>query len=261
MAPKHVAKPNCFVYTLCIKQERGIYMKNNKGITLITVVVIIIIIIIIATVSIVAGNKLIVNSRHLTDSQIVESVKEAIYRRTAEIQMQGTITPKGDSYPGNVDPLIGEGNIQATGWYALDKDALANLGVKDVDSRFLVNYNYNDAISMGDAEYIEKYFVSTYMYKCYQDRKAGLRSSYSGEMLEDKTGEGDTAHIMYMDTTELDKDYFGTGWYLVTPDYVINDLNANYPTADVGDYVLNSYLINYENFKYVKFNPAKFKKI
>ena len=235
-------------------------MKRNKGITLITVVVIIIIIIIIATVSIVAGNKLIVNSRNLTDSQIVESVKEAIYRRRAEIQMQGTITPKGDTYPGNVNPLIGEGNILAEGWYALDKEALANLGVKDVDSRFLVNYNYDDAISMGDPEYIEKYFVSTYMFKIYQEVKAGTTPNYSGVKLEDKIGEGDTAHKMYQNTTELETDYFGTGWYVVEPSIIVEKLDSEYPDANVGDYVQNTYLINYENFKYVK-KTSKFKEI
>ena len=105
---------------------------NQKGITLITVVVIIIVIVIIATTSIIAGNRLIINARTLADSQNEETVREALQRRNAEINMQGSLVPKGDSYPGNVDPLIGDGTYRAKGWYTLDEAELNSLGVKDV---------------------------------------------------------------------------------------------------------------------------------
>ncbi len=236
-------------------------MMNNKGITLITVVVIIIVIIIIATTSIITGNRLIVNSRKVTDSQIVESIREAVARRKAELSMQGTITPKGESLPGTIDPLIGDGTYMAKGWYALDKTDLADLGVKDVESRFLVNYELNEAINMGDSEYVEKFFVATYMHKVAEQFKGrAISGDYYTEALHNKTSEGDTANKMFKDTTELNADLFGTNWYLVEPTIIRTKLTDDFPGVPLDELVRNTYLINFENSKYVK-KTAKFKEV
>jgi hypothetical protein len=110
---------------------------NNKGITLITVTVIIIVMIIIATTSIIAGNKLIVNSKEYVDSQLVENVIEAVKRKKAEVNMEGSITPIGVGYPGKVNPVIGNGEVEANGWYQVDEDDLKKLGVTETNERML----------------------------------------------------------------------------------------------------------------------------
>ncbi len=235
-------------------------MRNNKGITLVTVVVIIIVIIIIATTSIISGNKLILNSRNLTNEQIVESVKEAVYRRKTELALQGTITPKGDSFPGTVNPLIGDGTMNANGWYALDKNDLADLGVKDVEARFLVNYKYNDAISMADPEYVEKFFVSSFLHKVDDGVRSGTIPAYIGTALSNKTSEEDTTYKMYEDNTEQSPEYYGTNWFVVEPSSVTDTLEEDFEGIDITKQVTNDYLINYKDAKYVKIT-SKFKPI
>ena len=233
---------------------------NNKGITLITVVVMIIIIIIIATTSIIAGNKLVLNARNLTDSQVEETIREAMSRRRGEIDLQGTITPKGDSYPGKVDPLIGEGTYNAKGWYLLVDEDLTNLGVKDApaSSRFLVNYKYLEVLDMSDRLYLEKYFVCTFLHKVYD--KAGSPSEYIGERLANKTDSGDTSRKMYVDHTENNPDYYGTGWYVITPAQVIDKLQEDFLNVELNKIIKNSYLINYDKSKYTQIT-SKFEEI
>ncbi len=226
---------------------------KNRGITLITVVVIIIIIVIIATTSLVAGNKLMVNAKILKDAQITESVKEALSRRTAEITMQGVITPKGDSYPGKVDPLIGDGTIVAKGWYLLEESDLINLGIKDVEDRFLVNYDYNEALNFTDNLYLEKFFVITFMHKVIDNNSEDPNIEFVGEKLYNKTSSNDTEHKMYKNETGSTPEYFGNGWYFVTT----NEMTQVLKEIDyIKDYdfdtaITNNYLINYEKNKYV----------
>ena len=54
---------------------------NNKGVTMVTVIVMIIVMLIIATVSIVAGNKIIVSSKEYKVEQELQSVKAEVLRK------------------------------------------------------------------------------------------------------------------------------------------------------------------------------------
>ena len=228
--------------------------KNNKGVTLITVVVIIIVIIIIATVSVVAGNKLVLNTRSLTDEQIIESVRESVSRKKIEVNAQGSISPKGGKYPGKMDPLLGDGSIRAEGWYVLDDPELIEIGVKDISGRFLVNYEYNEVINMGREDYLEKYLVCTFLHDLLEEKVFDPSVQYIGEKLQNKVSgdvSGDGRHKMYVDVTKTAPDYYGTGWYVVTPQQIIDKLSTKYTGTNLSDIVENKYLINYKNAKYV----------
>lgn len=210
---------------------------NNKGITLITVIVMIIVMLIIATVSLVAGNEIIVNSNEYRREQELESVKEAVLRRKSEVEMSGTIIPIGEAYVGTKNPIIctdERGTLVANDWYLLDKESLENIGVYDTENKYVVNYDYGIVLSTYDESYIEEYMVI----KCLYDYIS--RNSTLGTALENKTG-SDTSKKMYVNNDN--GDLFGTGWYFVSK----ADLPSIYSA-----YIENSYLLNFKNAEYVK---------
>ena len=230
---------------------------NKKGVTLVSVVVIIIVMIIIATTSIISGNKLILNAKNLTDNQKIESIKEAIGRKKTEINLQGTIMPKGESYPGTVDPLIGDGSYRAKGWYTLDQPDLLELGVKDLEGRFLVNYEYGEVYDMTKAEYLENYFVSSFIHKIVKNVNDDFSGSlkYLGEKLRDIKYSGDTGYRMYQEKSDDEDIFYGTGWYIVSANTVIDNLSGDVlPGSKLKDLIKSddSFLVNYEDNKFKK---------
>lgn len=220
-------------------------MKNNKGVTLATVVVTIIVMLIVATVSIVAGNKLILSSNEYAESQEYESVVAAVRRKKTEVGMAGSLIPIGESYVGVIDPIIksdSEGTVIATGWYLLDEVALEKLGVHDVSSRYLVNYDYVEVLSTTNPDYIEEYMVIEFLHHTAETERIGTP-------LKNKKS-GDTSGKM----VSLDEkgELFGTGWYLITG---TKDGTNEFPEK-YASYIRNSYLVNYEKEEYVKLNKA-----
>ncbi|MBR6253499.1 MAG: hypothetical protein IKR04_06670 [Clostridia bacterium] len=218
---------------------------NNKGISLVTVIVIIIVMIIIATVSIIAGNKLILDTKNYTDSQTIEGIKEAIDRVQNEIVNSGTLTPKGEKYIGRYSPAVGNGDVKAEGWYLLDESALKELGFPSQKGRFLVNYEKSEVLDMSDPTYFEKYNIVTFLYEQRDEKDYAKANSYSftyiGEALEDIGSDG--SGLMYKFFNDAKQtELFGTGWYLVNP----SDLPEKY-----APHVTNSYLINYDRALYV----------
>ncbi len=186
---------------------------NNKGVSLITVTVIIIVMIIIATTSILAGNKLIVSSKEYVDRQLVENVIEAVKRRKSESKMEGSITPIGVGYPGKANPVIGNGQVEAIGWYQADEDDLKKLGVTETNERMLINYDYEEVLPMRDPKYLEKYEVSTILHKIKNDYDNNNIVKYLGEELHNystPTGNGK----MYVNSKTGEA--FGDGWYYLS---------------------------------------------
>ena len=159
-------------------------MSNNKGVTIVTVIVMIIVMLLIATVSIVAGNKIIVNSNELKAEQELQSVKSAVLRKKSEVNMAGSLIPIGEAYIGIKDPILksdDSGTIKATNWYLLDETNLEKLGIYDSTSRYIVNYDYEQVLSTKNKEYIEEYMLI----ECIQ--KYIANNSVVGLELKNKT--------------------------------------------------------------------------
>ncbi len=225
---------------------------NNKGITLVTVAVMIIVIIIIATTSIVAGNRLLFNSRELVDAQMLESVREAAIRRKNEIDMQGTITPLGETYPGQLSPYIADGAFEAVGWFLLNEEALDDLGVKKAKERYLVNYKKSTVLSMADNEYVEKYLVYVFMDKIMDKRKTNAILGYPGEELQNSTAID--SGKMYVDRSGKNGiETYGTGWYKLSKEEMILELTDSFTGVNLSNFMKNDYLINFDDYKFVKF--------
>lgn len=226
-------------------------MKNNKGVTLATVVVTIIVMLVIATVSIVAGNKLIVSSNEYDEGQEYESVVSAVKRKKTEVNLAGSLIPVGEAYVGVVDPIIksdSTGSLKADGWYLLDEVALEKLGLNELSSRYLVNYDYEVVLSTKNSDYVEECLVAEYIHNVSEKGRCGLQ-------LKDKVSGDTNVMIQIEDTSEL----FGTGWYLVNPsDYNPEELPKH--LRDYVSYIENPYLINYDRYEYVKLD-MDYKKI
>lgn len=208
---------------------------NNKGITLITVVVMIIVMIIIAAASILAGNKLIVNSSEYKKEQEIQSVREAVSRKKTEVGLQGTFTPVGEGYVGEKNPILisdENGTVEATDWYLLDTTALEKLGVYEVNTKFLANYDYEIVLSTENPYHIEEYFVITAIHY-YKDQ-----GSVVGEMLNNKTSDNPNVKMVEDSKGNL----YGTGWYIVD--------KGDFPT-EYANYINNKYLVNFNTCEYV----------
>lgn len=214
---------------------------NNKGVTMVTVIVMIIVMLIIATVSIVAGNKIIVSSKEYKVEQELQSVKAAVLRKKTEVNMAGTLIPNGESYVGIKDPILKSdesGTLVATGWYLLEEENLEKLGVHDASSRYIANYDYEEVLSTKDTDYIESYMVIEFMHEYIN------MDLVAGEMLKNKSDVDTSAKMVKnKDTGEL----YGTDWYLVKKE----NFTGKYST-----YITHDYLINFNTAKYVKVTSA-----
>lgn len=211
---------------------------NQKGVTLATVIVMIIIMIIIATVSIVAGNRLIVNSNEYKESQEIESVKAAVLRKKTEVNMAGSLVPIGESYIGIVNPVIksdDDETIIAEGWYLLDEESLEKLGIHDVSSRFLVNYDYEVVIPTKEGKYIEEYMVAKYLHELIDSE------TVTGIALKDKVS-GDISIVIDNEEQEV----YGTGWYLIREEAFPEEYK---------EYIKNDYLFQFKRGEYIKMTP------
>lgn len=214
---------------------------NNKGITMVTVVVMIIVMLIIATVSIVAGNKAILEAKKYKLEQELQSVQAAVSRKKTEVNMAGSLIPIGEAYVGIKDPVLkstGTDTIVATDWYLLDRENLEKLGVYETDIRYIVNYDYEFVLSTQDSNYIEEYMVSEFMIDNIAD------STVAGVKLKNKVTDSTAKMVRNTKTGDL----FGEGWYLLKQSAV----GADGFSSEYKPYIKHDYLINYDTAKYVK---------
>ena len=132
-------------------------INNNKGVTLASIVIIIIIIIIMASVSIVAGNALMKESKEHADEQKIIAVTQAIKEIKSEVAMSGTLIPGDAAYVGTRNPLIGRdeaGVEQYAGddWYLLEESHLKELGIEGDDTNYIVNYKLEVVLPMDSTD-------------------------------------------------------------------------------------------------------------
>lgn len=128
-------------------------MKNNSGVTLVTMILMIIVMIIIASVSIIGGRELIQNSKESKVTESLSAVKSVVNNINIKLSTAGTLTPANVKLYGKsaVGLLSGDANELAD-WYILDESDLEELGIKYVEQKYLVNYIENDVMLLEDYE-------------------------------------------------------------------------------------------------------------
>ena len=132
---------------------------NNKGMTLVSVIVILIVIIIIASVGVIGGNSLFIESKEQVNEQELTAVLDAVKRKKTEVSMSGVLTPGGKNYVGIRNPVVGregDGTEQLAGndWYLLEESHLEELGIQGNKNTYIVNYNI-EVVLPTDAKYEE----------------------------------------------------------------------------------------------------------
>lgn len=110
-------------------------MKNNRGVTLVSMIVIIIVIIIIASIGVISGNALLLESKDHVSEQEYVAVLDAVKRKKAEVSLAGTLLPASKGYIGIQNPVVGrdEGNLEqyaGKDWYLLEETHLEQLGIE-----------------------------------------------------------------------------------------------------------------------------------
>ncbi len=120
-------------------------MKNNRGVTLVSVAVVLVIILIISSVSIIGGGGLIFESKEQVEEQEITAIETAIRKRKTEVGFSGTLTPGGVSYVGLQNPVVGRDDAgtelyAGKNWYLLEKEHLKQLGIDGNSNSYVVNY-------------------------------------------------------------------------------------------------------------------------
>lgn len=148
-------------------------IKNENGVTLVTVIIMIVVMSIIAYVSIVGGVKVLREAKAQVRESNLADVKAVVNREAAKAATAGVFTPANAKLYGiknaEIEGMryseegVQEAVIKTIGedWYLLDSEALNEMGIEYIDENYVVNYKLNVVIPLSSTENIhdeiEKY--------------------------------------------------------------------------------------------------------
>ena len=145
-------------------------MRDNKGISIMSLIITIIVIIIIASITIYYG--LTKNMEKATETQTLYDTYEmidAVSSRSLVHKLNPTYYP----YIGKSEytPItVGKGDQQKTyssddGWYLLDESSeFSELGIENVEGAFLVNYDTGSVVSVEGVMYEGVMYIGRIIY-------------------------------------------------------------------------------------------------
>lgn len=127
------------------------FLKDNKGVTLVTMVMVIIVITIIASISIIGGTEIIKNARESKAKENLTAVKAFVNNIYVKQNTSGVFTPANSNYYGTPAFGIVSGDADIlNGWYLIDEDDLKEMGIEYVEENYLVNYKSNLVIALSE---------------------------------------------------------------------------------------------------------------
>lgn len=139
-------------------------MKEEAGITMVTVIVMVVVITIISVMSIISSKTIFKESKEEALKQNKFAVETAISKYSAKAATSGVLAPANEPLPGLQNPEFekisgdSEENYEmikvgiGKDWYLLRKDELESIGVTYVDENYLVNYKKNIVIPLSTSE-------------------------------------------------------------------------------------------------------------
>ncbi len=152
---------------------RRLDIKEEKGVTLVTIIAMIIVMAIIASVSIVGGVKVLREAKAQVKETNLSEVKAVVSRESAKVATSGVLTPANATLYGVKNAKISSVRINDEGveeevikaigddWYLLDSATLSEMGIEYIDEDYVVNYKLNVVIPLSSTdnihEEIEKY--------------------------------------------------------------------------------------------------------
>ena len=124
-------------------------MKNNKGISMITLVVTIVVLIIIAGVTIYYGG-----IQNIEEATNVDAYTEALNISDAVVSRGFFNRTNSAKYPFEGTPLTSEtamevnGKLYGEGWYLLTPEDAAKLGLENIKKEYIINYLTGEVVSI-----------------------------------------------------------------------------------------------------------------
>lgn len=124
-------------------------MKNNKGISMITLVITIVILIIIAGITIYYGG-----IQNIDEATNVDAYTEALNISDAVVSRGFFNRTNSAKYPFEGTPLTAEtamevnGKLYGEGWYLLTPEDAAKLGLENVKKEYIINYLTGEVVSI-----------------------------------------------------------------------------------------------------------------
>ncbi len=143
-------------------------MKNQNGVTLVTMIVMVIVIAIIASVSIMGGVSVLREAKGNVAEENLATVKAVVSREAAKASTGGVLTPANATFYGIENARLEGIRYDVTGnpeqviqnigddWYLLDEDALEEMGVEYANEEYVVNYKLNVVIPLSSVENIHE---------------------------------------------------------------------------------------------------------
>ena len=147
-----------------IKRERKNKMKDNKGVTLVSLVVTIAVLIILASIATYSGVNVIKQSKlnkFTTEMKIMQTEVNSLYDRYSSGEVSVLeIGIELDSEANNVFTESGSGITDSSGYRYYDIETIESLGIEGVEEEFYVNVEKRSVISRLGFEYEgEKYYT------------------------------------------------------------------------------------------------------
>ena len=126
-------------------------LKDNRGVTLVTMVMVIIVITIIASVLIIGGTEIMKNAKESKTKENLTAVKAVVNDIYIKQNTAGFFTPGGANYYGTPAYGLVSGDADVLkGWYLLDKDDLEEMGIEYLEESYLVNYKANRVVVLNE---------------------------------------------------------------------------------------------------------------
>lgn len=123
-------------------------LRDNRGVTLVTMVMVIIVITIIASVSIIGGTEIMKNAKESKEKENLTAVKSIVNDIYIKQNTAGFFTPGGANYYGTPAYGLVSGDEESlNGWYFLGKDDLEEMGIEYLEENYLVNYKKNKVVA------------------------------------------------------------------------------------------------------------------
>ena len=133
-------------------------IKDNKGITMVALTIIIVIMLILASITIGGSLSGVKETEHISDSDELNMVQHAILERYTKAQLTKESLPGtklNSSEISEIEQIISELNTQygttislkGSDYYLLNEQDLQNLGIKNEEDIFVVNYKTGEVFN------------------------------------------------------------------------------------------------------------------
>ena len=139
-------------------------MKNQSGVTLVTVIIMVIIISVIAATSIITSKTIFNESKESVLEKNRVLVETAVSKYAAKAATGGVLAPANEKFPGVQNPSfeyvgidedtgmeIRENRNVGNDWYLLLEDSLEDMGITYADENYLVNYKKNIVVPLSES--------------------------------------------------------------------------------------------------------------